>query len=90
MDWHEEYDKQFNKFCEEVERKINAYERLEFLRYNVEIARKNLDRHPSRETGAKYGEALEQLELAMKILHNDEVGNQQSEDEIFWFEKSFE
>lgn len=90
MDWHDEYDKQFNKFCEEVERKINSYERLEVLRDNVEIARKNLERNPSIETGASYGEALEKLELAMKILDNDFNGNQKSEDEIFWVKKGFE
>lgn len=84
MDWHEERDREFEKFCEEVERRINSYERVEVLRDNVEIARKNLERHPSSETGASYGEALEQLELAMKILDNDFKGNQKSEDEIFW------
>ena len=87
MNWHEERDKEFEKFCKEVELRIKVYERIGILRDNVEIARKNLEKSPSRGTGAKYGEALEQLELALKILNNDFKGNQQSEDEIFWFKK---
>ena len=87
MNWHEERDKEFEKFCKEVELRIKAYERIGILRDNVEIARKNLEKRPSRETGANYGEALEQLELALKILNNDFKGNQKSEDEIFWFKK---
>lgn len=89
MDWHEEKDIEFQRFCEEVETRIKAYDRVEVLCKNVEKARKNLQERPSRETGADYGEALEQLELALKILNNDFNGNQKSEDEIFWSERKY-